>query len=204
MYERYRLPAEWIQPLAEEANQWGMDFLCTTYLTEDIPVVAPWVTAFKIASCDALDEEFFEAHLRYEKPIYMSVGLLTEAELESVLARREKVGRAQLKLLYCVSAYPCPVDDINLSAITRYDLDGFSDHTANPLMGALAYMAGARIIEAHIRRNATPPDNPDYPHALDHYGWTAYVQNIRTAERALGSGEKLTQPSEAALRRFLA
>ena len=59
MYDAYRMPAEFLAPLAEEAKRWGVDFLCSTYLLDDIPTVAPYVTAFKIASFDALDNEFF-------------------------------------------------------------------------------------------------------------------------------------------------
>src|SRR5947208_264337 len=51
LYERYRLPAEWLPDLQKEAKAEGLDFLCTVYLTEDIEVVAPYVDMFKIASC---------------------------------------------------------------------------------------------------------------------------------------------------------
>lgn len=204
MYERYRLPADWLPELAAEAALHGTDFMCTVYLKEDIAIVAPFVKTFKIASCDALDRDFLNAHLEYQKPIYMSVGLLTEPELDTVLRWREELGREHLKLLYCVSAYPCPLDEVNLSAITRYDLDGFSDHTANPVMGALAYAAGARIIEAHVRAHLTPRSNPDFGHALDPKQWCTYVKNVRAAELAIGNGLKQTQPSEQPLRKFLA
>jgi N,N'-diacetyllegionaminate synthase len=204
MYDKYRLPAEWLPELHQHALDYGSDFICTVYLTEDIPVVAPYVDKFKIASCDALDRKFVEAHLKYDKPILISTGLLNEEELMRMLALRAEVGHDRIKLLHCVSAYPCPVEQVHLKIIKEYDLDGFSDHTANPLMGALAYMAGARIFEAHVRSRTTTKDNPDYPHALDPEQWNQYVSNIHLAATATGHRIKQTQPAEEELRRFLA
>ena len=206
LYERYRLPEDWLPILRDETKFYGGDFLCTVYLPEDIAVVAPYVDKFKIASCDALDRKFIEAHLPYNKEILVSTGLLTHDELLSVVRMRAELGRDRIKLLHCVSAYPCPIDEIHLEVIHRYDLDGFSDHTAYPGMGALAYMLGARIFEAHIRGPKTQKNNPDYKHALDPEAWSAYVSNIRMAERVLGDTliPKQTQPAEAPLRKFLA
>ena len=204
MYEKYRMPLEWLPLLAHEAMLADMDFLCTVYMPDDIAVVAPWVSAFKIASPDSLDKKFIKAHLVYNKPIIISTGLLTHEELLKVVALRAEIGFDMIKLLHCVSAYPCPVAEINLDNIPRYGLDGFSDHTAQPCMGALAYMQGARIFEAHIRHYETSKDNPDYPHALVQAQWSAYMNMIRMAEQAKGRRDKRTQLSEAPLRRFLA
>ena len=203
MYERYRLPLEWLPTLQKEAKEIGLDFMCTTYLEEDIQVVAPYVDMFKIASFEAMNRKFIEAHLKYHKPIIISTGLLTSDELLRLVAIRAEVGYDKIKILHCVSTYPCPIEEIHLSVITRYGLDGFSDHTANPVMGALAYMAGARIFEAHIRTRKTPKDNPDYPHALGPDELLDYVTNIRTAEVALGNNLKQTQPGEAMYRQYM-
>lgn len=203
MYERYRLPADWLPELHKEAKGYGLDFICTTYLPEDIEVVAPYVDKFKIASFEAMNHKFIEAHLKYNKPILVSTGLLTASELLRVIALRAEIGSDKIKILHCVSTYPCPIEDINLSVITRYGLDGFSDHTANPIMGALAYMAGARIFEAHIRNNRTSKENPDYAHALAPEEWVDYVANIRIAAIALGYNLKTTQASEAHYRQYM-
>ena len=204
MYEKYRLPADWLQALQKEAKAWGIDFICTTYLTEDIDTVAPYVDAFKIASFEAMNRKFIEAHLKYQKQIFISTGLLTHDELLRLIAIRAEVGYDKIKILHCVSTYPCPIDEIHLSVITRYGLDGFSDHTANPVMGALAYMAGARIFEAHVRSRNTSKENPDYAHALElGTSWVDYVANIRIAATALGTNLKQTQPSEAHYRQYM-
>lgn len=202
-YERSRLPAEWLPILSALAKQRQMDFLCTTYVLEDIPIVAPYVSAFKVASFEVMDFAFLEAHLPYKKPIFLSVGLTTADELKKILAFRAKVGFDRLKLLHCVSAYPCPLDQVNLSVIRQYDLDGFSDHTGCPIMGALAVLAGAKMIEVHIR-SEFGMDNPDYPHSLPPDDYQTYLDNILIAEAVIGKKKKITQPAEADNRQYMA
>ncbi len=201
-YEFSRLPKAWLPELAKEAESLGVDFMCTTYMKEDIATVAPYVKAFKIASFEAQVWEFIEAHLSYDKPIFISTGLTTEVELINLVEYRTT--HPQIKLLHCVSAYPCPYNEVNLAIIQKYGLDGYSDHTGSPITGACAVMAGASIIEVHIRSEFTPNTNPDYPHSLDPETFEQYVSNIMVAEELLGSGQKLTQPAEAANRQYMA
>ena len=201
MYERYRLPEKWLPDLKDYAKAKVLDFMCTCYLESDIPRVAPHVDRFKIASLESMNTAFIEKHLQYGKPIYISTGVLTHDELLRLVALRSQ--HRQIRLLHCVSAYPCPPEQVHLSVIRRYGLDGFSDHTGHPCMGALAYMEGARIFEAHIRHERTSEKNPDYPHALGRLHWLEYTRNIRTAELALGTNTKETQPDEAVYRQYM-
>src|SRR4029077_18905948 len=123
------------------ANKAGLDFMCTCYLGQDIATIAPYVNKFKIASPDALNTPFISAHLEYDKEIIMSVGMLTKEELCTITG--------SIKLLHCVSAYPCPLNQLNLGAIRESKLDGFSDHSGDVRVGAWAFCAGANILEVH-------------------------------------------------------
>src|SRR3990167_2897079 len=60
MYERYRMPKTWLPILLEWAHDAGLHFICTTYMDEDIRVVAPYVDAFKIASLESLNTAFIK------------------------------------------------------------------------------------------------------------------------------------------------
>jgi N,N'-diacetyllegionaminate synthase len=181
--EAYRLlnfPVDWFHSLRARAKDQGLDFLCTVYLPEDVAVVAPFVDKFKVASFEAGDDDFIEAHSRYMKPIIVSAGM-----------GQDPVGS---RVLHCVSAYPAPVDEMNLSRLAY--MDGLSDHSQHPLTGAFAVCAGADIIEFHFRLQQTSPGNPDFVVARDPLAAKQYVQNIRLAERMMGSGERKIQPSE--------
>jgi sialic acid synthase SpsE len=79
---------------------------------------------------------------------------------------------------------------------------GLSDHTADPLTGALAVALGAKWVEAHVRLSDTDPANPDFPAALGPGGAKLYVANVRKAEAMLGRGDKRPDPAEAAMLKY--
>jgi sialic acid synthase SpsE len=61
---------------------------------------------------------------------------------------------SQVSILHCVSAYPAPLEDLNLSAITTLQNQfclktGFSDHSLSNLGAITAVALGASIIETH-------------------------------------------------------
>ena len=194
LYEKYALPVTWLGPLAQECRQAGIAFMCTVYLPEDIKVVDPFVHHFKVASFEALDFPFVDQHPADGRAVMVSLGMVGNQDMDRLLERRR--GRTSLKYLHCVSGYPTPLHEVNLSVIRRYDLDGFSDHTGDVHMGADAVLAGARIVEVHFRAGQTSPKNPDYPHSLTPYDLHRYVTNIRAAEVRLGDPVKCVQPSE--------
>ena len=191
LYASVRTPAEWLPRLSSAAHARGMEFLCTVDLVEDIPVVAPYVDRFKIASVEAHDQAFIDAHAKYGKPLLISLGM-DAAPMWSVW-----MADVPFTYLHCISGYPTPVDEANLGRIQRdHALTGFSDHTANVLTGAFAVCAGAGLLEVHVKADDTPADNPDAPHSLTPAQFREYVANVRLAERMLGTGEKRVMPSE--------
>lgn len=183
----------WLKTLCDAT---GIEFMCSVYLPEDIPVVAPLVTRFKVASFEAMDETFIKAHFPFGKPLIVSTGM----------TRREDLfwlhGDAAISLLHCVSAYPAPPEEMNLAVLRDGPFDGLSDHTTSVLTGAVAVGAGATILEKHLRLDYTDPANPDFPHSLPPNPFALYVQNVRLAERLMGSDVKQPQPSEAAMMRY--
>lgn len=188
-YEIAKMPVEWLPILHDAAQAAGLDFLCTAYLPEDIPVIAPYVAKFKIASLESQDIAFIRAHLGYYKEIMVSFGCW-EGEYHPYA-----------HALHCTSAYPCPPEQANISAICAgaFPYQGFSDHTTSLLSGALAVACGATIIEKHVRLYSTPEDNPDYPHSLTPTQFHKYVQMIREAEVLLGDGIKKIEACELPL-----
>lgn len=258
----------WLRELKVKCDEVGIEFMCTVYLPEDIPVIAPLVKRFKVASFEATDEEFLHAHdqwIREDEWIVDGVGKtaithedgylpeckwrVPKAEYEeqkhgriigAFTIRRELIvstgmgdeqgvdllihGSETTAILHCVSAYPCPPEEANLAGIkairqlveqaeeeqedrirrtnsfagvTSYEITiGYSDHTRSVLTGALAVATGAEIIEVHFRLDSTDPANPDYGHSLSPDQLRQYVQNVRFAELAMGSGIKKMQPSE--------
>lgn len=191
IYEQYAMPASWLPRLHAETNRRGLEFMCTVYLPEDIPTVAPFVRRFKVASFEASDHTFVTAHLPFDKPILVSTGMSPQV-----------VPLASVQKLHCVSAYPTPLDEANLGVLFGDDYVGFSDHTHCIYTGAFAVCAGASVIEVHIKDWATARDNPDAETALDPTMFAEYVRLVRLAERMLGDGHKHLMPCEVPMTRY--
>lgn len=200
VYERYALPTVWLPALAARAEKFGLDFMCTTYLPQDVALIAQYVKHFKIASFEAGALDLFDAHLPFlqngDRWLIVSLGMGAEP-LDWDVSGWNKLAHSALhhrvmRYLHCVSAYPAPPESLRLSRINY--LDGFSDHSAPSLTwtGALAVAAGARIIEAHLRVHSNV-QNPDYAHAMIPEQFIDYVANIRFAERCVGDDDNIAR-----------
>jgi sialic acid synthase SpsE len=110
---------------------------------------------YKIASPEITDLGLIEACARTRKPIVMSSGLANKADLDDAVAVVRRFN-APLMILKCVSAYPTPVEDMNVATIpwlreTYGCAVGLSDHTLGPEAAYAATALGAAMIEKHFR-----------------------------------------------------
>ncbi len=192
-YDLLWWPTVWLETLALTCQRYGIEFLCTVFLADDVAKIAPYVQRFKVASLEANDAALRRAILRYPKPVLVSSGCLTEPQLNALPWWRVEGAR----ILHCTAAYPCHPEEINLRLLER--LDGLSDHTGNVHTGGFAVAAGAEIIEVHFRLDDTPTDNPDYKHSHPPARLAKYIQQVRLAEQMLGSGIKRMESGEQAL-----
>ena len=105
-------------------------------------------------------------------------------------------------MLHCVSSYPTPPDEANLSAIATLArlLDvtpGYSDHVVGIEAAVCAVACGARVVEKHFTLDRARP-GPDHRASLEPDELTAMVAAIRHVEQARGDGIK--RPSSSELR----
>ena len=196
-YEFLKFPAAWHGTLAARCAARGIQYASTVYLPVDVAVIDPHVALYKVAAFEAEADDLLEAYAevmqRNRKDLYVSVAMGAEWRPSFP---PEAAGR--VFALRCVSAYPTPPEQLNLGTIRDYGFVGLSDHTRpdNVLTGALAVAAGARVIERHIRLDSCKPSNPDFAVAMSEHGLSAYVENIRQAETAMGV-DRGPQPAEA-------
>lgn len=186
IYRRYQIPREWLTVLSSYCGG-RIEFMATTYLPEDIPVVLPHVHRLKVASFESKDHAFLEAHAATGRQTLVSTGMSDERQWHF----------AGIVPLHCVSAYPAPIEATNLLVLRQEGLLGLSDHSRAVDMGALAVAAGAWFVEAHVRLDDTSPHNPDFAVAFSPAEFNEYVRLIRRAERIMGDGVKRPQPCEA-------
>ena len=222
LYRRYALPREWLTTLSHDAHAKGLEFLCTAYLPEDVAVVAPYVDRLKIASFELRDEALFSAcrDVTPKRPLVVSTGMATDVEVAIMLDRAFRAAGDDLTALACVSAYPAPVEALNLRWIDwlakrlEWELPfhgpqvmnaraGFSDHTGRISTGAWAVLSGAEALEVHVRLPESDPSNPDYGHALDPHDLADYIVEARLAEQAMGTGVKNVHNSEQEMAQYI-
>ena len=187
LYQRYRLPADWLEEMASAARQQKMEFLCSTFLIKDIGTVSPFVARFKIAAAESGSQFFVNAHIPYQKPLILSIADASAYRVRQLRswACDQSCCDQSCTILYCVPQYPCPPEHAHLRRLGQWKCDGLSDHTGHVLTGALAVAAGATTIEVHMRHEQTPSTNPDYPHSLTPDQLAQYIANIRLAEQML-------------------
>lgn len=203
---RFRLSYDDFERLADAARRRGVLFLSTPFDTESVAVLEPLVPAFKIASGDNNFAPLLDTVARTGKPILMSCGIATLAELRgSVAAIRQTWRRlsidGQLALLHCVASYPAPVEEANLLAmrclIDEFKCDvGYSDHTLGIEAAMLAVAVGARIVEKHFTLDKNHSDFRDHQLSADPMDMAVLVRRIRAIEVLLGREQMVRQRCE--------
>ncbi len=191
LYEKAYTPWEWQPKLKKIAEEEGLIFFSSPF---DITAVnfleGINVPAYKIASFEITDIPFIEYIASKGKPIIMSTGIATLADIEEALAACERMGNNQVILLKCTSAYPSPMDDINLRVIpnmkeTFRTIVGLSDHTLGHTVALGAVALGAQVVEKHFTLNRSD-GGPDSAFSMEPNELKEMVDRIRELERALG------------------
>ena len=120
----------------------------------------------------------------------MSTGMATLDEIEEAVQAARSAGATQIALLKCTSAYPAPIEEINLRAIPHLAQEfgvpvGLSDHTMGIAVPVAAVALGACMVEKHFTLSRSIP-SPDSAFSLEPHEFKALVKAIRTSEKALG------------------
>ena len=143
---------------------------------------------------------------RSGKPLILSTGMASLAEIEEAVSAARKAGATQICLLKCTSSYPAPPEHANL--LTLVDLAerfgvpvGLSDHTLGCETAISAVALGACIIEKHFTASRSTP-GPDSAFSLEPDEFHDMVRAIRNAERSLGSIHYGATASELAMLKF--
>ncbi len=188
------------------ARQSGLDCSASCWDEHSVVCIAsfspPWL---KIPSALITNEELLEAYAATKRPLYLSTGMSTAKEVSDAMSFLDSKG-CDVFPLACTSTYPCPPSELNLlyvrTLIGLYGRAGFSSHCVSPwpVLGAVAL--GATVVEAHLTLDRTLFGS-DQASSLEPKAFTKMVEEIRTLETALGTGEKIVYPSEIPIREKL-
>ncbi len=200
LLDRYVLPAEAWAELRDHAGRRGLDFLSTAFDHASLDLVCELgVHALKLGSGELTNKPLLVAAAAKGLPIICSTGMATEDEVARAV---DWLAAAPgLLLMHCVSSYPAPIEQANLRALTtlrrRFGTPvGWSDHTVGPVSAVAAVALGAAALEKHVTLDVTRP-GPDHAASADAASFGQYVEQVRAAHAALGSGRKQPVPAEA-------
>lgn len=156
LYEKAMTPWEWHEPLFNRAKQLGLIAFSSPFdLTAVDFLESLEVPCYKIASFENTDHGLIAAVAKTGKPVILSTGMASQAELaESVEVLRAN-GCQDFVLLKCTSQYPARPRDANLATIPHlkelFNCEvGLSDHTIGIGVSVAAVALGASVIEKHF------------------------------------------------------
>ena len=202
VYKEASLPREWHVQLKRYCDKRSIDFASAPYDTAAVDLLVDIGVPFlKIGSGEVSNLEFIRYVARTKKPLLISVGSVTLAEIDEMMQVIRKTGNERVLLLQCVTNYPSPFEDANIRFIETLRsafgvMVGYSDHTPGHTVPLGAVTLGAKVIEKHFTDNKQG-HGPDHPFALDPNEFATMVKEIRNLEMALGSGVKTVYASEA-------
>ncbi len=194
LYELYGeayTPWEWHAELKAEAEQQGLLFFSTPFDGTAVDFLEDLGVGFyKVASFEIIDIPLLQRIAATGKPVIMSTGMASLAEIDQAVRTLKSGGCPGLALLKCTSAYPAPYGEMNLHTIPHLANAfgvpaGLSDHTLGIAVSIAAVALGACIIEKHFTLSRAEP-GPDNAFSLEPEEFAAMVQAIRDTEKALG------------------
>jgi N-acetylneuraminate synthase len=192
LYGQAYTPWEWQPKLKETANELGLALFSTPFDETAVDFLEEMgVPAYKVASFENVDLPLLRRIAGTGKPMIMSTGMATLAEIDEAVRTVREAGGSQLALLKCTSAYPALPEEMNLRTIPHLAEAfgvpaGLSDHTLGIAVPVAAVALGACLIEKHFTLSRAVP-GPDSAFSLEPHEFKAMVEAVRTAESALGS-----------------
>jgi pseudaminic acid synthase len=156
LYQKAYTPWEWHEPIFKRCKELGIHAFSTPFDLTAIDFLEKLnVPAYKIASFENNDLPLIRVAAKTGKPLIISTGMASIAELDETVKLAREQGNEKLVLLKCTSTYPASPESSNLNTIPHlrdlFDIQvGLSDHTMGIGCSIAATALGATIIEKHF------------------------------------------------------
>ena len=156
LYDEAHTPWEWHGPIMERAAKHGMACFSSPFDDTAVDFLESLnAPAYKIASFEATDLPLITKVAKTGKPVIISTGMATLAEIDDAVRTCKAAGNDQIVLLKCTSTYPATPENTNICTIPvmRESFGvavGLSDHTMGTGVSVAAVGLGAVLIEKHF------------------------------------------------------
>ena len=200
LYKIAYTPWEWHEPIMRRAKELGLICFSTPFDDTSVNFLESLdVPAYKIASFENADLPLIRKVAATGKPMIISTGMATLAELEETLRTIREMGNEQFVLLKCTSTYPATPENSNILTIPHmkelFQCEvGLSDHTMGVGVSVAAVAQGATVIEKHFTLSRAD-GGVDSAFSLEPVEMTQLVVETKRAWQSLG--EVQYGPTEA-------
>ncbi|HEY4243371.1 MAG TPA: pseudaminic acid synthase [Kofleriaceae bacterium] len=206
LYDEAHTPWSWHEALFARGAAHRMMVFSTPFDAESVArldsIGAP---VFKIASFELVDLELIAAAARTGKPLILSTGMASDAEVIEAVETARMHGNGGVALLHCVSGYPTPIEQTQLrrldDLVPLADAVGISDHSPGSIVPIAAVARGAALVEKHLTL-ARADGGPDAGFSLEPAEMAEVVRGCRLAWQALGAPSAARPDAEAGSRKF--
>ncbi|HKM23108.1 MAG TPA: N-acetylneuraminate synthase family protein [Lachnospiraceae bacterium] len=153
-----KLCYEQFEELVEAVREEGMVTMSTPFDEKCVEwCMDMGIDIIKVASCSALDWPLLAEVAATKKPLIISTGGKTMADIDKLFNFFTHRG-CEFSFLHCIAEYPAPLDGLQLNFIDRMNkryrdiVIGYSGHEApdDNMAAMLAVAKGAKILERHV------------------------------------------------------
>lgn len=159
LYGEAHTPWEWHKPIFDRARELGIVAFSTPFDDTAVDFLESLdAPCYKIASFENTDLPLIRCVAATGKPLIISTGMASIAELDDTVRAAREAGCKDLILLKCTSTYPATADNTNILTIPHmrelFDCEvGLSDHTMGVGVSVASVVLGASVIEKHFTLN---------------------------------------------------
>lgn len=192
LYQEAHTPWEWHKPLFERARELGLVAFSTPFDETSVDFLEDLqVPCYKIASFENTDLPLIRKVAGTGKPIIISTGMATIAELDETVRTAREAGADDIILLKCTSTYPASPEHTNILTIPHmrelFGCEvGLSDHTMGTGVAIGSVVLGATIIEKHFTL-CREDGGVDAAFSMEPVEMKTFVQETERVWQALGS-----------------
>jgi N-acetylneuraminate synthase len=156
LYGQAYTPWEWHRPIFDRARELGVIVFSTPFDDTAVDFLESLdVPCYKIAAFENTDLPLIRRVAATRKPLIISTGMASIAELDDTVRTAREAGCKDLILLKCTSTYPAVANNTNIltiphmRALFRCEV-GLSDHTLGVGVSVASVALGATVVEKHF------------------------------------------------------
>ena len=191
LYGKANTPWEWHKAIFERARELGIIAFSTPFDDSAVDLLESLeAPCYKIASFENTDLSLIRRVAATGKPMIISTGMASIAELDDTVCAAREAGCDDLVLLKCTSTYPATADNTNILTIPHmrelFDCEvGLSDHTMGVGVSVASVALGATVIEKHFTLNRAD-GGVDSTFSMEPSEMAQLVVETKNAWQALG------------------